>query len=72
MGKTLRIGPGIFGPNSNIDLMKALNGFGVMAFFYENIYRLADNKNAKTKMALLPAFLKFQIGEIKAAKALIR
>lgn len=70
--KMLRIGPGIFGPNSKVDLIKALNGFSVMAFFYENIYRLADGLNAKTKMALLPAFIKLQINEAKAAKALKR
>jgi len=70
--KTLRIGPGIFGPNSSIDLIKALNGFAVMAFFYENIFRLADGLEAKTKMALLPAFIKQQMGETKAAKALER
>ena len=70
--KQLRIGPGIFGPNSKVDLIKALNGFSVMAFFYENIYRLADGLDAKTRMALLPAFIKLQINEAKAAKALQR
>ena len=70
--KTLRIGPGIFGPNSSIDLLKALNGFGVMAFFYENIFRLADGKSAKTKMNLLPTFIRYQMQEMKTAKALKR
>ncbi len=70
--KTLRIGPGIFGPNSKVDLIKALNGFSVMAFFYENIYRLADGLQAKAKITLLPAFIKLQINEAKAAKALKR
>jgi 2,4-dienoyl-CoA reductase-like NADH-dependent reductase (Old Yellow Enzyme family) len=68
--KTMRIGPGLFGPNSKIDLFKVLNGFGIMAFFYENIFRLAAGKNTKTEMNLLPAFIKFQSGEMKAAKAL--
>ena len=70
--KMLRIGPGILGPNSSIDIVKALNGFSVMAFFYENIFRLADGMEAKTKMALFPAFIKSQMGEAKAAKALKR
>ncbi|MHA7871781.1 MAG: NADH:flavin oxidoreductase/NADH oxidase family protein [Hyphococcus sp.] len=70
--KRLRIGPGIFGPNSGIDLIKALNGFGVMAFFYENIYRLADGKSPKASMAVLPAFIKYQVGEAKAGRALKR
>ena len=68
----MRIGPGVFGPNSNVDLIKALNGFGVMSFFYENIFRLADGKDAKTSMALLPAFIRNQMQEMKAAKALKR
>lgn len=67
---TLRLGPGFLGPNSHNDIIKALNGFGAMAFFYENLYRLADGKQAKRKMALLPAFLKFQAGEARTAKAL--
>jgi len=70
--KTLRIGPGILGPNSSIDLFKILNGFGGMAFFYENIFRLADGLKTKTKMALFPAFIKYQMQEAKAAKALKR
>ncbi len=70
--KLLRLGPGVFGPNSNLELMKALNGFSVMAFFYENIYRLADGRTPREKMALLPAFLKLQAGEAKNAKALAR
>ncbi|GJL94618.1 MAG: NADH oxidase [Hyphococcus sp.] len=70
--KSLRIGPGIFGPTSSIDLIKALNGFGVIAFFYENIYRLADGLDTKTNLAVLPAFIKYQMQEIKAAKKLVR
>lgn len=70
--KLLRIGPGVFGPGSSIDLIKALNGFGVMAFFYENIFRLADGLDAKEKMAVLPAFIKYQMQEASAAKALQR
>ncbi len=70
--KQLRIGPGIFGPTSSIPLVKALNGFSVMAFFYENIFRLADGLEAKTKIAILPAFIKLQMSEAKAAKALVR
>ena len=68
--KELAMGPGILGPGSRIDLIKALNGFGSMAFFYQNIFRLADGLPAKEKMALLPAFIKHQAHEAKAAKNL--
>jgi 2,4-dienoyl-CoA reductase-like NADH-dependent reductase (Old Yellow Enzyme family) len=68
--KELRLGPGFFGPNSPNNTIKALNGFGAMAFFYENIFRLADGRNTRKRMALLPAFLKFQAGETRTARAL--
>ena len=69
--KLLSIGPGVFGSNSNVNLLKALNGFGVMAFFYQNIFRLADGLDGKKKMAVLPTFIKHQIHEARAAKALV-
>lgn len=68
--KNMRLGPGFLGPNSPNATIKALNGFGVMAFFYENIFRLADGRATKKRMALLPAFLKYQAGETRMAKAL--
>ncbi|MEM9705118.1 MAG: NADH:flavin oxidoreductase/NADH oxidase family protein [Pseudomonadota bacterium] len=66
----LALGPGIFGPKSSIDAIKAVNGFGAMAFFYQNIFRLADGLDADRKMGLLGAFIRHQRHEAKAAKAL--
>ena len=68
--KHLRLGPGVLGPHSSVDLLRALNGFGVMAFFYLNLFRLADGLEAKERMAVLPAFIKHQMHEAGAAKAL--
>ena len=68
--KRLRIGPGMLGPNSSVDLLRALNGFGVMAFFYLNLFRLADGREAKERMTVLPAFIRHQMHEAAAAKAL--
>lgn len=68
----MRVGPGMFGPTSSVDFLRAINGFAMMAFFYQNIYRLADGLPAKEKMSLLPTFLKHQAQEQAAAKALIR
>lgn len=70
--KSLRIGPGFFGPASKNDVIRALNGFATMAFFYQNLFRLADGFEAKEKMALLPAFIRQQRHELKAAKTLKR
>ena len=64
------LGPVFSGQGSRITLIKAINGFGVMAFFYRNLYRLADGLEAKRKMPLLPAFIKHQMSETKMAKAL--
>lgn len=70
--KRLRLGPGVFGPSSSVDLIKALSGFAVMAFFYKNIFRLARGKATKEKMLLLPAFISYQLSEMRAARALKR
>lgn len=70
--QTLRLGDGFWGPNSKNATMKALNGFAAMAFFYENLYLLADGKETDAAMALLPAFIRFQMTERKAARQLAR
>ncbi len=70
--KALRLGNGFWGPASSSAFMKALNGFAAMAFYYQNLYRLADGGEAQEKMALLPAFIRHQMGEAKAGKALVR
>lgn len=38
-----------------------------MAFFYENIDRLADGEDGREEMALLPAFLRYQMKERRMA-----
>ncbi|NNF17839.1 MAG: NADH:flavin oxidoreductase/NADH oxidase family protein [Gammaproteobacteria bacterium] len=68
--KGLSLGPGIFGARSRVPLLKAVNGFAAMAFFYQNIYRLADGLATKSKMALLPALIRHQRGEMRAARQL--
>lgn len=68
--KLLRIGPGILGPQSSIDLVKTINGFAVMAFFYENIRRMAQGEEPVEDMGILGAFLSGQRRQAKKAKAL--
>ncbi len=67
--KTLRIGPGIFGPNSSIGLFKALNGFGMQGWFYTQLHRIADGHEPNRKLGVLSAFLKMQGIDSKMAKA---
>jgi 2,4-dienoyl-CoA reductase-like NADH-dependent reductase (Old Yellow Enzyme family) len=68
----LRLGNGYWGPNSSNATIKALNGFASMAFYYENLYRLADGKETDAAMKLLPAFVRYQMTERKAARRLLR
>ena len=67
--KTLRIGPGIFGPNSSIGLFKALNGFGMQSWFYSQLHAIADGKGPNRKLGVLGAFVKMQGLDGKMAKA---
>ncbi|MCR9078790.1 MAG: NADH:flavin oxidoreductase/NADH oxidase family protein [Hyphomonadaceae bacterium] len=67
--KTLRIGPGIFGPNSSIGLFKALNGFGMQGWFYTQLHRIADGMDPNRKLGVLSAFLKMQGIDSRMAKA---
>ncbi|MEL6370182.1 MAG: NADH:flavin oxidoreductase/NADH oxidase family protein [Pseudomonadota bacterium] len=70
--KSLSIGPGIFGRSSSLGIMKVINGFGAMAYFYQNIFRLADGLEPDLTMPILPALIRHQRHELAAAKALIR
>lgn len=66
----LRIGRGYFGPDSPNVVIKALNGFAGMAFYYDNIVRLAEGRPTSAKMALLPAFIRLQAREAAMARRL--
>ncbi|KCZ56490.1 NADH:flavin oxidoreductase/NADH oxidase family protein [Hyphomonas chukchiensis] len=65
----LRIGPGIFGPNSPIKLIQALNGFGAMGWYYEQIRLLGAGKPTDPKLGVLKAFMAHQKKETSSAKA---
>lgn len=67
--KVLRIGPGIFGPNSPIGLFKALNGFGAQGWYYSQLHRIADGEAPNRKLGVLSAFVKMQGIDSKMAKA---
>ncbi len=69
---SLRLGDGWLGPASPNAFIKAINGFAAMAFYYQNLYRLADGGEAQENMALFPAFIRHQMGERRAGKALAR
>ena len=65
----LRIGPGLFGPNSPIKLVKALNGFGVIGWYYEQLRRLGAGEAPDVKLGVLSAFLANQKNEKRTEAA---
>lgn len=66
---TLRIGPGIFSPNSSVGIFKALNGFGMQGWYYHQLHRIADGEVPNRKLGVLSAFLKMQGIDSRMAKA---
>jgi 2,4-dienoyl-CoA reductase-like NADH-dependent reductase (Old Yellow Enzyme family) len=68
--KGLRIGPGILGPNSRIAMIKAVNAFARIGWYYEQIYRLADGLEADLSMTAFRALLAYEKTEKAKARAL--
>jgi len=69
--RRLKLGPGLFGPNSPIDVLRAANGLATMAWFYRNIVRIADGGEPKD-LNLIGAAVAHQRSERAAAQALSR
>jgi 2,4-dienoyl-CoA reductase-like NADH-dependent reductase (Old Yellow Enzyme family) len=66
----LRLGPGLFGPNSRFAVIKAVNGFARIGWYYEQIYRLADGKEPDLSMGAMRALLAYEKTEKAKARAL--
>lgn len=70
--KTLRLGPGILGPHSPINMLKALNGWGQQGWFCLQILRMGEGKNPDPKMGVFTAFRNYAKNEARAAAAMKR
>ena len=68
----LRIGPGILGPNSSIAIIKMMNAFARVGWYYEQIYRLADGLQPDLSMSALRALLAYDKTEKTKARELQR
>ncbi len=66
----LRVGPGLFGPNSPFAVFKAINGFARIGWYYEQIYRLADGEEPDLSMGAMRALLAYEKTERAMARAL--
>ncbi len=67
--RKLRIGPGVFGPNSSLSLFKALNVVGIQSWFYSQLHAIADGKPVNRKLGLLSTLIKMQGLDHRMAKA---
>ncbi|GAB5458827.1 MAG: NADH:flavin oxidoreductase/NADH oxidase family protein [Henriciella sp.] len=65
----LRIGPGWIGPKSPLGVVKAVNGFGAMAWFYRQMHAIADGEPVNRKLSVLKAFIASQGRDARLAKA---
>jgi len=53
----LRLGPGLFGPSSSVNLLKGLNGFAVTFWYYQQIRRLGRGEQPDLKLSVLRALI---------------
>jgi hypothetical protein len=70
--KTLRIGPGILGPHSRFNIVKALNGWGQQGWFFLQILRMGAGQDPDKKLGVFKAFRDYAKNEAKTAAALVR
>jgi len=66
----LRLGPGLLGPHSRIDLLKLVNGFAKVGWYYEQIYRLADGLQTEPGLGAWRALAAYYRTETAKARAL--
>lgn len=66
----LRLGPGLLGPGSPITLIKAINGFGTMNWYNEQLIRIAGGQGPDPRMNFFTAFLRGASREKRVAQAL--
>lgn len=54
---SLRIGPGLLGPNSPLKLVRAMNGFAAQAWYYQQLRHVAAGRGAVEGLNPFSAFL---------------
>jgi 2,4-dienoyl-CoA reductase-like NADH-dependent reductase (Old Yellow Enzyme family) len=70
--RTLRLGPGPLSPRSGNAILKLLNGFGVQAWFCQQILTLAEGQDPDRLLPVWRALWRHQQREARMAKALLR
>ncbi|MEL6955904.1 MAG: NADH:flavin oxidoreductase/NADH oxidase family protein [Pseudomonadota bacterium] len=65
----LRLGPTpLLGPNSPIGLIKALNGFGSMAWYYQHLIAMGDGSDPDPSLGVFTAFRRDQAEQAARTK----
>ena len=70
--KTLRYGPGFFGPNSRNDLLRLINNFSAQAWFCMQLIRMGQGQDPDPSMSLMGAMARYEYFERRCAKAVLR
>jgi len=65
----LRVGPGWFGPQSPFAMLKAINGFGVMSWYYQQLRRLGDGLPPDPSLGVFSSFVREQWTQYSQKKA---
>jgi hypothetical protein len=68
--RNLTLGRGPFGPQSRWFTMKALNVFGMIGWYYMQIFRLGDGLEPDLKMGVLRGLLGHFANEFRAGRAI--
>jgi len=64
---TLVLGTGLWGQNSPLSLVKAINNFGAVGFYYWQIIQLAQGQLPQPKLGVFKAFIKHMSNDFKLA-----
>lgn len=69
--KKLRLGPTrLLGPNSPINMIRGLNGWGAQGWYCMQLIRMGDGQDPDTGMGVFSAFRRYTANEQKTAKAM--
>jgi 2,4-dienoyl-CoA reductase-like NADH-dependent reductase (Old Yellow Enzyme family) len=63
----LVLGKGIWGNNSSLNIIKAINGFGQVGFYYWQIIRLSKGLSPQPELGVFKSFLKHISNDFKLA-----
>jgi len=70
--RQLKLGSGIFAPNSPVFFLKLVNVLGAQGWYYLQIFRLADGLSPDLRLGLFTAFCRYLMDEYRRAWAVRR